>query len=154
MWSKLKYNVLLIQLLPTFLRKRVMIDFLTVMVSPINKLYNQWYQLRLYNLYKIAHTGQVCYLRKVLNDRFDQSLKRIYIGDGAKYKRDFIYMPVEQKPQYLGKIYLHPASDYDDTGVDFIVYVPSELLDDNNYELIALVNYYKEGVKRFKIEEI
>ncbi len=154
MWYKIKYNILVIQLLPTFLRKRVMIDYLTVMVSPINKLYNEWYQLRLDNLYKIAHTGQVCYLRKVLNDMFDQSLRRIYIGDGAKYKRDYIYTPAEQKPQYLGKIYLHPASDYDDTGVDFIIYVPAELLDDNNYELIALVNYYKEGVKRFKIEEI
>ena len=154
MWFNVDYDILIVDFLPNNKRKRKIIDFLKVLSTPIMKLYNIWYKLRLDNLYKVEHTGQVCYLRKVLNDRFDQSQRRIYIADGTKYKRDYIYTMAEQKPNFLGKIYIHPASDYADTGVDFIVYVPGDLLNDNNYELKALINFYKEGVKRYKIEEI
>ena len=176
MWYSINYNILAIQLLPTFLRKNRIISFLKVLILPIDRLYYQWFMFRKDNLYKLAHTGQVCYLRKVLNDRFDPSQRRIYIGNGNKYTRSYIYTHAENKPQFLsvagvvGSIgiiggdkaaslqgdimYLHQRSDYADTGIDFIVYAPVGLLDVHNYEMKALINFYKEGVKQYKIEEI
>jgi hypothetical protein len=154
MWYNINWKKLVVLNQPTFLRKNVMVAFLRVLVEPINRLYYQWFIYRRDNLYKLAHNGQVCYLRKVLNDRFDPSQRRIYIGNGNKYDKNFIYTNPEQKPEFLGKIYLRQRSDYADTGVDFVVYAPTELLDTNNYEFKALINYYKEGAKRYKIEGI
>ena len=154
MWYNINFNKLVVLNQPTFLRKNVMVVFLRVLIKPINTLYYQWYQFRTANLYKLEHTGQVCYLRKVLNDRFDRSQRRIKIGNGNKYDRQYIYTSPELKPKFIGTMYLHQRSDYADTGVDFIVYAPVELLDPNNYEMKALIDFYKEGAKRYKIEQL
>lgn len=151
MWYNLDVNILATQLLPTFLRKTKMVAYIKSLVAPIDAIYYKWSVWRKKNLYKLAHTGQVCYLRKVLNDAFDVSQRRITIGNGSRFERDYIYTNAEQTPKFLGTMYLHENSDYSDTGVDFIVYVPEELLDTNNYRMKALIDFYKEGVKRYKI---
>jgi len=152
MWYKINYDILSLQLLPTFLRKLKLVSYLKVLVEPIKQLYNDWFKFRYDNLYKLSHTGQVCYLRKVLNDEFDPMQRRIRIGNGQRNERIYIYTRAEQKPLYLEDVYLYPHSDYADTGVDFIVYAPSSILDATNYRMKALINYYKEGVKRYKIQ--
>ena len=154
MWYNIDFNKLVVLNQPTFLRKNIMVAFLRALIEPIKKLYYLWFIFRTANLYKLEHTGQVCYLRKVLNDRFDPSQRRIYIGNGNKYDRQYIYTTPELKPKFIGTMYLHPRSDYADTGVDFIVYAPAELLDTTNYEMKALIEFYKEGAKRYKIERI
>ena len=154
MWYNIDFDNLVVLDQPTFLRKRVMVAFLRTLILPIKKLYYQWYSYRSDNLYKLAHNGQVCYLRRALNDRFDVQLKRIEINNGNTYHRDYIYTTVEHSPVFLGAMYLHQNNDYADTGVDFIVKAPAALLDQNNYEMKALIDYYKEGVKRYKIEEL
>jgi hypothetical protein len=124
------------------------------LLSPISSLHFAWLHFRNNNLYKLTHTGQVCYLRKSLNDSFDVSNRRIYIASGNQYKRDYIYTKAAQKPRFLGVMYLHSRYDFADKGVDFIVYVPTEIVTDKIHELKAHINYYKEGVKRYKIERI
>jgi hypothetical protein len=152
MWYKINYNILSLSLLPTFLRKLKLVSYLKVLIEPIKQLYYNWFQFRSTNLYKLAHTGQVCYLRKVLNDEFDPQDRRIRIGNGQRYERLYIYTRSENKPTSLGTVYLHARSDYADTGVDFIVYAPTSILDTMNYKMKALIDYYKEGVKRYKIQ--
>ncbi|MFK5971468.1 MAG: hypothetical protein QM487_15310 [Candidatus Marithrix sp.] len=154
MWYNVNYNKLVLLLTPTFLRKDTFFGWIKSVASPLSKMYDSWFKMRSDNLYKLAHNGQVCYLRKSLNDRFDPSLRRIYIGDGNKYKRQYIYTRGEQKPKYLGTMYLHSRNDYADTGVDFIVFVPASIVDAQIYELEALIDFYKEGVKRYKIVKI
>lgn len=154
MWYNVDLHKLVVLLTPTFLRKSKLIAFMQSLIAPVNSIYSDWSLMRSNNLYKLAHNGQICYLRKALNDRFDDELRRIYIGDGNKFVRKYIYTPAERKTKYLGTIYLHQRSDYADTGVDFIVYVPSEIVDIQIYEIEALINFYKEGVKRYKIEKI
>jgi hypothetical protein len=51
-------------------------------------------------------------------------------------------------------MYLHQNEDYADTGVDFIVWVPIEIITAQYYELVALIEFYKLGGKRYKIESI
>ncbi len=154
MWYKIDYNRLGIVMLPTFLRKAVLVSYLQSLLVPIDSLYYKWSVFRTDNLYKVEHTGQICYLRKVLNDKLDVSLRRIYIGDGNRYKRPYLYTTSENRPKYLGTMFLRQRADYADTGVDFIVYAPIEIINTSPYELKALIDFYKMGGKRYKIEAI
>jgi len=121
-------------------------------ISPIIQVYNDFYQRRLDNIYKLTHNGQVCYLKASLNDRFDKNLRRITIKDGNRYNRVYLYTTAEHKPKYLGTIHLYTNKDYADTGVDFIVKVPLALENSiNNFEIISLINFYKLASKRYSI---
>lgn len=152
MWFNLNINRLTELLTPTFLRKEKFLAWLRVLHFPLIEIVDKFNFNRNENLYNLAHNGQVCYLRGALNDRFDPSGRRIKIADGNRYQRQYIYTRGEQKPKYLGKIYLYDRADYGDTGVDFIVLIPRGLIY-NEYEMKALVDFYKLASKRYKIQE-
>ncbi|MDO4763826.1 MAG: hypothetical protein Q4A00_05540 [Flavobacteriaceae bacterium] len=151
MWYNLNINKLVELLLPTFLRKEKMLAWLRVLHFPLIKVVDDFNFNRNQNLYNLAHNGQVCYLRKALNDKFDVSDRRIRIADGNRFQRQYIYTRAEQKPLYLGTIYLYNRADYGDTGVDFIVLIPKGLKY-NEFEMKALIDFYKLASKRYKIE--
>lgn len=152
MWFNVDYKKLAVLLLPTIIRKAKLVAFIQILLAPLVSLHYNWNQARRSALYKLAHNGQVCYLRKVLNDEYDPSSRRIEIVDGNKFRRAYIYTHAEQKPLYLGKINLRPSTDFEDTGVDFTILVPSDVIYDE-YDLKALVDFYKLASKRYKIEE-
>lgn len=151
MWYNININKLTALLTPTFLRKERHLAWLRALHYPLNGLADRFNFNRNENLYNLAHNGQVCYLRKVLNDRFDVSQRRIEIADGNRYKRPYIYTDGERKPKFLGTMYLRDDADYGDTGLDFLVLVPSDLKY-NSYEMRALVDFYKLASKRYKIQ--
>lgn len=151
MWYNLNINRLTELLTPTFLRKEKFLAWLRVLHFPLIKVLDDFNFSRNENLYNLANNGQVCYLRGVLNDRFDRTQRRIKIAEGNRYKREYIYTLGEQKPRYLGKMYLRQNTDYADTGVDFIVLIPNNL-QYNEYEMKALIDFYKLASKRYKIE--
>lgn len=151
MWYNLDIKKLTILLTPTFLRKERFLAWLRVLNFPLIEIVDKFNFNRNENIYNLAHNGQVCYLRGALNDRFDPSQRRIKITDGNRYKREYIYTLGEQKPRYLGKMYLRQNTDYSDIGVDFIVLIPNGL-QHNAYEMKALVEFYKLASKRYKIE--
>ena len=128
-----------------------MLAWLRALHFPLIKVVDDFNFNRNQNLYNLAHNGQVCYLRKVLNDRFDIAQRRIKIIDGNQYKREYIYTDGEQKPKFLGTIYLRDDADYSDTGVDFVVLIPAGL-NYNDYEMRALIDFYKLASKRYKIQ--
>lgn len=154
MWYEVNIKKLVIWLLPTFLRKPRIISYLFSLSKPLEILHYNWQQMRSDNIYKLEHNGQVCYLRKALNDRFDPSKRRIIIVGAQRYKEQYIYTKGEKKPKYLGTMYLRRSTDFGDNGVDFLVLVPAELLDENNYEMKALIDYYKLASKRYRIEAL
>ncbi|MDB0599994.1 hypothetical protein PL373_02255 [Tenacibaculum maritimum] len=94
------------------------------------------------------------YLRKALNDKFDNTLRRIQLGSGNQYQRQYIYTRAEQKPVYLGKMYLRDKTDYADTGVDYIVYVPSSIIQLQKVRLETIINYFNKASKKYKIVAI
>lgn len=128
-----------------------MLAWLRVLHFPLIKVVDDFNFSRNQNLYNLAHNGQVCYLRKVLNDRFDIAQRRIKIIDGNQYKREYIYTDGEKKPRFLGTMYLRDDADYSDTGVDFVVLIPAGL-NYNDYEMRALIDFYKLASKRYKIQ--
>lgn len=160
MWYELDTYKLSKLLTPTFLRSAKMLAWLRSITAPFDSgnqaIVYQFQQNRESNLYKLRHNGQVCYLRAALNDRFDPSERRIYIDDGNSYKRVYLYTRAEDKPKHLytrgekKPMYLYERTDYSDTGVDFIVFVPSDLTY-NDYEMKALIDFYKLASKRYKI---
>ncbi len=154
MWYNLNIKKLSILLLPILLRKKRIIKYLFCLTKPLESLHYIWLQMRNDNIYKLNHNGQVCYLRKALNDSFDPVKRRIIITGAQRYKEQYIYTSAEKKPKYLGVMYLHRTADYGDKGIDFLVLAPAELLDENNYEMKALINYYKLASKRYRIEAL
>ena len=154
MWFNVNYKKLVLLLIPTFLRKPKLVAYLHCLTKPVDELYYQWKQKREDDWYKLKHNGQRCKLRKVLNDKLDSTLRRIYIDDGTSYPRKYIYTPAEQKPVYLGKMYIRSNSEYQNTGVDFIVFVPTEIAETQIHYLRYLINYYKLAGKRYRIEKI
>jgi len=154
MWYKLNVEILAVLLLPTFLRRPKRIALVKSLVRPLVDLHENWLTFRENNLYKLEHTSQVCYFRKVLNDELDPIDRRIYIGDGLDFERDYIYTSSEQKPVYLGAKYIKRQFDFVDNAFDFTVFVPAGLYETNRYKLEYLIDYYKQATKRYRIELI
>lgn len=143
---------LTVLLLPMALRKSRTVALLRSMVMPMAALHYRFTVKRTADLYKLGHNSQVCYLRAALNDSFDVDQRRIRILDGNQYQRNYIYTRGEEKPVALGTIYLHDRADYADTGVDFLVEVPSETY--RQYEMKALIDFYRLAAKRYKIVQV
>lgn len=154
MWYDLDYKRFGILNLTTFLRKPIVVNWVQVLLTPIASLHYAWKQKRLFDWYKLNHTGQVCMLRKVLNDTLDVSERRIYINEGNSFARKYIYTRAENKPVFLGKMHIYQNSEYTNTGVDFIVFAPIEIINTRIHELQALIDFYKLASKRYKIQPI
>lgn len=149
MWYKVDYNKLVVMLLPLSLRRPRVISLARVLVSPLIDMHYLFTQRRNDNLYQLAHNGQVCFLRKALNDKFDRTERRIWIGEGNQFNRKYVYQEIENKPVFLGKEYIHNDSDYSDQSTDFIVNVPFDNF--NLFEMQYLIDFYKLAAKKYKI---
>jgi hypothetical protein len=148
-------------LLPTRNRKSVFLGLMNSIVSPLQTLHTLFISKRRQDHYKLAHNGQVCYLRKVLNDSFDPTLRRIQIVDGNRYNSMYIHTEAELKPKFLKTIHLRDESVYQNTGVDFLVLLPKQVYEIQKtqiqnsvrfYDVESVVEYYKLASKRYKIQ--
>lgn len=157
MWYKVNFNVLAIQLLPTFLRKPALMAFVQVLMKPIIALYDDWIIVRDENIFRLYHTGQVCHLRKSLNAKFDERNQGIEIGTGSMYNTTYVYTEGEGFEKYLnlekdpGTIWLRTEVETADTGLDFIVSVPSAIYQTRLEGIEAHVKFYKAGGIRSKV---
>ncbi|MGC4130201.1 MAG: hypothetical protein QM564_11745 [Bergeyella sp.] len=155
MWFNLDLKKLTVQLMPTFLRSEIITAYLKALVKPLEDVHYQFMQNRNENLYILAHNGQKCYLRAVLNDRFDSEQRRIEIDDGNLQDSVFIYTDseIEGNPnlaRFLGFLTLYQNQDLEDTAADFYVRVPDDI-SYNEYEMKYLIDFYKLASKRYKI---
>ena len=118
-------------------------------MSPVKYLFGLFGANRVANLYNLAHNGQVVKLAAVLNDTFDNTLRRIYISDPVYDDPDWLYQRDELKPLYFytrgenKPVYTYLRSEvYAAGGVQFVVYVPTGLVYDVN-RMKALINQYR-----------
>jgi len=151
------YKKLIQWLTPQILRQSKFIAWMNVLVKPVNFLYQSLLNYRKAKLYQLMITPQKCYLERLLNDRYDYSLRRIYINDGLDKPPFYIFMDSELKPQWL---YRHSEAKPDwiftggESGTitdDFIVYVPSDITFEQP-EMISLVKAYKLAGTKFRIQ--
>ncbi len=154
MWYNVDFDKLGKERIAAFLRKPILLAFLNAINTQVVNLHYLWLQKRLTDWYRIDHTGQVCKLRKVLNDALDPADRRIYITNGNAFPRKYIYTGAENKPVFLGKMFIYRNSEYLNTGADFIVFAPQDILDTKTNELNALILFYKLASKRYQIRPI
>ena len=154
MWYKIDYDKLAILLLPTFLRTPKLVAFVQCVLSEIDKIHYRWLQERDKQFYKLEHTGQVCKLRKVLNDRCDSVLRRITIGPGNSFAQEYIWTETDTEKQWLDDtLYVYTENEYVNTGVDFIINVPQSIYDEHEFVLIDLLKFYKLAGKRYDFKK-
>lgn len=135
-------------LTPPELRKPRISAFLSSVGRTLDTLLTSLKLNRNANLYRLQITPQVCYLEKMLNDRFDNMSRRIFISSPIIKDILYLYTDAENKPVELQTDAEHkPIALYVDTetgikSADFIVNVPRNLTHDKA-EMSALLDIYK-----------
>ena len=147
---ELNLRRLVILLLPTFLRKARLVAWLQILIAPLEQLQYSFNQKRNSDLVTLTHNGQKCYLRKILNDNFDQTLRRIRIEDMTHFNAVYVYTEPENQPVYLEEKYLYTSGEMQVSGVNFSVRIPKTLRT-RNVEIKALIEAYKIASKRYII---
>lgn len=154
MWYNIDFKKLALLMIPSFLRKPILTAYLQSLLVPLENLHLEWLQKRTDDWYALNHTGQVYSLRNALNDKLDEGSRRISISDGNAYPRKYIYTPIENKLKFLGKLSIYQNAEFLNTGYDFIVHAPQEVIDTKINELQALIIKYKLASKRYQIKAI
>lgn len=143
-------------MLPIKLRSLSIVAFAKTFVAQIAWLYEVFKIKREEHLYRVNHNGQICKLEAVLNDRFDETLRRIFIEDGDVVLPKWFYRRIEAKPKYFRKrsesapVFMRRRSEMSFGGT-FTIVMPSGLIFDIN-ELKALANSYKLAGKRYTVK--
>jgi hypothetical protein len=158
-WNELEYKRLITWLKPTFLRKPKQFAWLYALLYPVIWLYHSV-------LYRMQHDSRVKYLEKMLNEWFDvagydpdnhEATKTVYIGDGIRPKKTYLYQDYEFKPVYAFQdyenkpVFIYRAIEFLQNFFDFIVWIPFSYVY-NEAVLKARINYYKLAGKSYKIE--
>ena len=104
------FNVLFIylvdMLLPTRLRQSRMVSYVKLLVSYIEKIYDNYIAFRAVKLYDINFTGQIMYLQKKLRDVF--GCQGITIEDGLLSLPFYLSNQIEQDlPIYIGNNFIN-----------------------------------------------
>lgn len=154
MWYNVNWFKYVLLMLPTFLRKENLDAYLSSLIVPIAILHNDFLRNRKNNLDKLKYTGQVCYLRGALNDKYDPFLRRITIENPIQVPQNYIYTAQENKDVYLGVMYIEQDFNYEGADVNFIVNVPSEVWQEYSNYIISVIELYRLVGKTYRIVEI
>jgi hypothetical protein len=103
--------------------------------------------------YTLQFNGQVIYLEHVLNDKFDNSLRRIYIDDQQASNVQPLIL-TRRSEQQSTVIFYHKIESNAvgsvifrqtelQTRCSFVVFVPTSILTNNQNALRSLVNFYR-----------
>jgi hypothetical protein len=153
---KVDFNKLVSWLLPLRLFKPKLFALCKALVSPLSTLHADFIVYRLQKKYELEITGQVCKLERLLNDKFDADLRRIYITDGEKSKRKYVYSKNELAAKHIYKddenkpLYIYQQSEIATTTYHFIVNVPLGL-SYNADVFVSILSQFKMPSKKFKI---
>ena len=120
----------------------------------LKEVYNN-FQLFITNTeYRLAHNSQRCYLRAVLNDAFDPTLRRIYIDNFDALVKLYLWPDEYLRDVNIeADIFLWPDDSYGDSGVDFTVFIPVDIVTSEGdlARLRALLAKYKTPGKNYNI---
>lgn len=135
----------------TFLRKEKYLALINCAVKPVKDTLESLRALRTRTKYRLIHNGQICYLQAVLNDRYDNLLRRIYIEDGEVNGGTYVFTPGEELPLYL-QTYIYSYDDWYLNGEYFVVVFPIDFdLELYKNEIRAIIDEYKLATKKYII---
>jgi hypothetical protein len=168
--TKLNIDRLVRWLLPIRKRKPLIIALLKVCTNPVKLLYQELLTFRDEKLNQLLYNGQVIYLQRILNIRFNSGNPGIYITDAVEIDELVIYRRSENKqPVYIYtraelditdpaydpdavSTYMYTRAEYQ-SGYDFKVKVPAAITFDQN-EMKAVIDSYRLAGKRYQIVTI
>jgi len=159
------WGVLFLWNLPSFLRKPKQIAWIKAFTKPINDFYQSKQLWRESIRYRLAHSGEVIYLEKVLNEYFEiadydpkdhNATKKIYIGEGDEIFPIWLAIQQEEELQWLAldseeaPLYT-PTTQEVSAFASFTIFYPGNLTL-SEIEMSALVKYYID-TKQFTIKK-
>ncbi len=152
---QINYKKLVALLLPTVLRKSLIVVLLQCATTGVRMRHSDFTKERDKHLYRIRHTGQVCYLRAVLNDAFPDRTCDFQIEDSPSTS-ELVYAMSEIEFPYDQLRIPSEESDYTPVHVwsedyiliettPFVVGCPPEVFADTDSmnRVRYLVNRYK-----------
>lgn len=141
---QINWSSLINQNLPTLLRKPLRITWLSLLVSEVETLYNSFVAYRTNELYWLKLSGQKVYMEKMLNDTFDDSLRRIYIDTLNDDNGLYLYLDAEQPTANM--IYVVWDVDQNYSTNDRVVYegvVYEALADNQGFNPVSYPAYWE-----------
>lgn len=151
-----EYDRLARLLLPVTLRRKRLMAFVGVMTSEVQRISGWFRRYRDDTDYRLSHNGQVCYLRAVLNDKFDPVLRRVTIEDIGILPETIIhrrttglFLLFKHRPE---DIILHRRGFGGYESYDFLIVIPAQLRGViNETQLRAVTDTYKLAGKRYTL---
>ena len=126
-------------LIPSALRKSVMLAWLNALLAPVKTLHNSFVIFTAATKKDIAVTGQ----KRILEFHLNRYFGDIQIVDATASAQVYIYLESENSPTYLPKF-------ISGSSVDFIAIVPFGL-QSQEVAIRAFLNKYKLPTKRYNI---
>lgn len=156
------YNIVEENISPR-LRKTFTVELLKSLASPLARTFSSFYSFFNETKYDLQFNGQVIYLEHILNDKFDDVDRGIYITDMFQtFEGCVLFNEIEQNEETIiyneiedsgeGYVLLYTELE-ESTWPDFIVNVPSAV----NFEDVkmkAYLNKYKISGKQYQIKII
>lgn len=140
-------------------RKVKLIVLLKALLFPLIYLHDYFIRYRKAKLYQLMISSQVCYLERLLNDRYDFTERRIRIDDAVWHQAWYLYQEDELKPEHLylesenNPVWLYGENEAGELKDDFVVFVPSAV-DFNENEMRSLLDNYRLFGTHYKIERV
>ena len=146
------------QLIGARLSKSTTMSFINSIMHPLKLMFDSFYLFYELKRYDLSINSSVIYLERVLNDRFDNDNREIYISDSqAQLNEVVLFNEAEQNELTV----LFNESEGEDntvlynqseliTSPNFIVNIPNALVFNEN-QLLQLMNIYKTSGKNYII---
>lgn len=165
---QIDYRKLAVLLLPTFLRRPILISLLRAWMYPLQSLHDRHHDARTTRLYELAHTSQTCHIKDALNKEFGvgnyDPLSSYAAGfqiadNNAKGSWVWVYDEgVEKFDDEAHLLFNHRTFVFDEPTIieqttSFTVKVPQsiELDETNRARIRAIVNKYRLASRDFEI---
>lgn len=153
------FSKLVMWFTPAAMLKPNMLAWLSALVAPVRTLHMMFLRYRTQKLYELMITPQVCYLERLLNDKYDFVERRIKIIDAQDKPPLYIFREDELKPVYLfaesenKPVYIYTEGEAGDIKDDFVIQVPKSIVFIDN-EMMQLVKAYRLAAMQPKIQRI
>jgi hypothetical protein len=127
------------------------------LATPIATLHTNFLAYRKQCLYDLTITPQICWLVKLLNDKFDYVQRRIYISEGERGDNIYLFQDAEDGNEYLfqnaevEQIWLFNDSEVGNNPAHFVVYIPASVASKIDV-LKSILNIYKLPSRRYQIQ--
>lgn len=154
---------LIVGLIPWYLRKELLIDWVDSLLSPLQTINDKLVNLSNEIRYRTAFNGQSILLKHVLNDKFDPIDRGIYISDGNIMPAVYHFFSPETNPvqaytwnaaetNLSGQVFTFFMSELETDYYEFVVNVPISLgILTTDALLNGIIKYYKLAGKRYII---